>query len=109
LKGLVIGRYRLGLGIESLQTLVFVAVVFGNQATTYMNRTRQHLWSIRPSPLLILSSAADVSIASTMAGVGIAMAPLSPLVLASTLVGAIVFGFLADLVKVPLFRRLAIA
>jgi hypothetical protein len=44
-----------------------------------------------------------------MAGVGIAMAPLSPLVLASTLVGAIVFGFLADLVKVPLFRRLAIA
>jgi len=49
-----------------------LALVTGNQATTYANRTRQHLWSIRPSILLVLSSAADLLIASTLASRGIA-------------------------------------
>ena len=106
---LATGKYRLGLGIETLRTLAFLAVVFGNQATTYANRTRQHLWSIRPSFLLILSSLADLSIASIMAGVGIAMAPLPPLVISETLAGAVAFAFVVDIVKVPVFNRLKIA
>ncbi len=64
---LAVGKFRLGLGIETLQTLAFVVIVFGNQATTYTNRTRQHLWSTRPSLWLVLSSAADLLIASAMA------------------------------------------
>jgi H+-transporting ATPase len=99
----------LGFGIETLRTLVFLAVVSGNQATTYTNRARQRLWSIRPSSLLILSSVVDLSIASTMAGFGIAMARLPLLVVGGTLAGAIVFGFLVDIVKVPVFSRLKIA
>jgi H+-transporting ATPase len=106
---LATGKYRLGLGIETLRTLVFLAVVFGNQATTYVNRTRQHLWSIRPSFLLILSSVADLSIASLMAGFGIAMAPLPLLVMSGTLAGAVAFAFVVDIVKVPVFNRLKIA
>jgi len=46
---LAIGKFRLGLGIETLRTLAFVVIVFGNQATMYTNRTRQRLWSTRPS------------------------------------------------------------
>jgi H+-transporting ATPase len=106
---LVIGIYRLGLGIEALRTLAFLAVVSGNQATTYANRTRQRLWSIRPSLLLILSSAADLSIASIMAYFGIVMAPLPLLVMSGTLAGAVVFAFVVDIVKVPVFNRLKIA
>jgi H+-transporting ATPase len=106
---LAIGRYHLGLGIETLRTLVFLAVVFGNQATTYANRTRRRLWSIRPSLLLIVSSVADLSIASAMASFGIAMAPLPLLVMSGTLAGAVVFAFVVDIVKVPVFSRLEIA
>src|SRR5208283_4520848 len=73
---LAIGKFHLGFGIETLRTLAFVVIVFGNQATTYTNRSRQRLWSTRPSFWLILSSVADLLIASTLASRGIAMAPL---------------------------------
>jgi H+-transporting ATPase len=37
---LVFGVYRMGFTISALQTLAFVVIVFGNQATTYTNRER---------------------------------------------------------------------
>jgi H+-transporting ATPase len=106
---LAIGKFQLGLGIEPLRTLAFLVIVFGNQATTYTNRTRQCLWSTHPSIWLVLSSVADLSIASTMANFGIAMAPLPLLVMSGTLAGAVVFAFVVDMVKVPVFNRLRIA
>jgi len=106
---LLVGQFRLGLGVQTLRTLAFVVIVFGNQATTYTNRARQHLWSTRPSLWLVLSSVVDISIAGTLATLGIAMAPLPLLVVAATLSGAVAFAFLADLVKVPVFSRLKLA
>jgi len=106
---LAIGKSRLGLGIETLRTLAFLVIVFGNQATMYTNRTRQRLWSTRPSRWLVLSSVADLLIASTLANRGIAMAPLPLLVMGGTLVGAVVFAFMVDIFKVPVFNRLSIA
>src|ERR1700683_2453523 len=103
-----IGKFRLGLGIDALQTLAFLVIVYGNQATTYTNRTRRRLWSTRPSFWLVLSSVADLLIASTMANRGIAMAPLTLLVMGGTLAGAVVFAFVVDIAKVPIFNRLRI-
>lgn len=105
---LAFGLYRMQVGIKALQTLAFVVIVFGNQATTYTNRERRHLWSSRPSIWLLLSSVADLLIASTLAVAGIAMAPLPLWVVACTLAAAAVFAILLDLVKVPVFRRLGI-
>jgi H+-transporting ATPase len=105
---LAVGKFHLGLGIETLQTLAFVVIVFGNQATTYTNRTRQRMWSTSPSSWLVLSSVADLLISSTLANRGIAMAPLPLAVMAGTLGGAVVLAFAVDIVKVPLFQRLAI-
>jgi len=105
---LAFGDYRMGFGIGALQTLAFVAVVFGNQATTYTNRERRRLWSSRPSIWLMISSIADLLIASTLAIGGIAMTPLPASIVAATVVAAMVFAILMDLVKVPVFRRLAI-
>ncbi|MGP0059688.1 MAG: HAD-IC family P-type ATPase [Beijerinckiaceae bacterium] len=106
---LAFGAYRMGFDIDALRTLAFVAVVFGNQVTTYTNRERRHLWSSRPSFWLVVSSIADIVIALTLALGGIAMTPLPVLVVAGTLAAAIAFAFILDLVKVPLFRRLGIA
>ena len=106
---LAVGKFHLGLGIEALQTLAFLALVTGNQATTYANRTRQNLWSIRPSFWLVFSSVADLLIAMALANRGIAMAPLPWMVMGGVLLGAVVFAFMVDVIKVPVFNRLRIA
>ena len=106
---LVYGVYRMDYGIDTLRTLAFILIVFGNQATTYNNRERRRLWSSRPSNWLIASSIADISIAAILAVTGVAMAPLPAEVVAVTFGGAIVFAFLMDFVKVPVFRYLGIA
>jgi H+-transporting ATPase len=106
---LTFGAYRMGFDIGTLRTLAFVVIVFGNQATTYTNRERRHLWSSRPSFWLVVSSLADLLIASTLAIAGIAMTPLPAWIVAGTLAAAAVFAVMLDLVKVPAFRRLGIA
>jgi hypothetical protein len=75
----------------------------------YTNRERRHLWSSRPSIWLLLSSVADLMIASILAVAGIAMTSLPAWLVAGTLAAAMVFAILLDLVKVPVFQRLKIA
>jgi H+-transporting ATPase len=106
---LAFGAYRMGFDIGALRTLAFILIVFGNQATMYTNRERRHLWSSRPSFWVIVSSIADLLIASTLAIGGIAMTPLPVWIVAGTLAAAAVFAFILDFVKVPAFRHLGIA
>jgi H+-transporting ATPase len=106
---LAIGKYEMHFGIDTLRTLVVVSLVFGSQATIYAIRSRHHLWGLRPTVWLVLSSVADVSIISTLALRGIAMAPLPFLALATELGAAVAFGFVLSAVKIPVFARLDIA
>jgi H+-transporting ATPase len=105
---LAVGAFRMDLKVDALRTLAFVAIVFGNQATTYTNRERRHLWSSRPSTWLVASSVADLLIASTLAVGGIAMAPLPAWTVAAVFAAAAAFAVIFDFVKVPTFRRLQI-
>jgi H+-transporting ATPase len=106
---LAVGNFRLHLGIEALQTLCVVGIVFGSQATTYVLRGRQKLWGLRPSIWLVLSTAADVLIISALATFGIAMAPLPVAMVAGEFAAAIVFAAILDVVKLPVFARLGIS
>jgi H+-transporting ATPase len=106
---LAVGKFELHLSIEALQTLCVVGIVFGSQATAYIIRGRQHLWGLRPSVWLVLSSVADVLIISALAALGIAMAPLPIAVIACEFVAAIAFGALLDVIKIPVFARLQIS
>ena len=106
---LAVGKFEMGLGIEQLRTLAFVALVFGSQATIYSIRQRRHLWGSRPSLWLAVSSVADILIASILALGGIAMTPLPALTVAGTLAAALALTFVLDLVKVPVFARLGIS
>ena len=94
----------MGFDIGALRTLAFVVIVFGNEATMYTNRERRHLWSSRPTFWVIVSSIADLLIASALAIGGIAMTPLPAWTVAGTLATAAVFAVVLDLVKVPTFR-----
>ena len=106
---LAVGKFELHLDVAALQTLSVVGIVFGSQATTYVIRGRQHLWGLRPSVWLVLSSVADVLIISALAVFGIAMAPLPIVIVASEFAAAIVFGAVLDVVKIPVFSRLQIS
>jgi H+-transporting ATPase len=106
---LAIGKFEIGLGVDALRTLAFVALVFGSQATVYAIRQHRRLWGSRPSLLLVASSVVDILIASILAVAGIAMTPLSAWIVADTLAGAVLLAIVADLVKVPTFRGLGIA
>jgi H+-transporting ATPase len=105
---LAIAKYRMGLGIDTLRTLAFIAIVFGNQATTYTNRERRRIWSSCPSRWLIGSSVIDVLIASTLAACGIAMTNLPLVVVGGILLAAAAFAFALDFAKVPVFKRLKV-
>ncbi len=106
---LALGLLVMKFDIVTLRTLAFVAIVFANQSTTYANRARRHLWSTRPSFWLVMSSAADLLIAATLAVGGIFMKPLPIAVVLGTLGAAVVFAFVVNAAKCPVFRRLGIA
>jgi H+-transporting ATPase len=106
---LAVGKFQLHLGIEALQTLTVVSIVFGGQATTYVLRGRSHFWGLRRSIWLVLSSVADVLIISTLAIFGIAMAPWPLAVIATEFGAAVAFGAILDVVKIPVFARLRIS
>jgi H+-transporting ATPase len=106
--GLAIGKFELDLGADALQTLTFIVLVFGSQATLYAIRQRRRMWGARPSLWLVLSSVTDILIASILAIGGIAMAPLPVVTVAAALAAAVVFAVALDAVKIPVFAHLRI-
>jgi H+-transporting ATPase len=106
---LAFGFFRLRLGIAALQTLAFFAIVCGNQAATYAIRSRGRLWSApHPGRWLLLASAVDLAIGTTLASRGWFMIRLPLSLLGSVLASAIVFVFILNLLKAPIFGRLRI-
>jgi len=103
---LAVGKFGMNLGIGPLRTLAFIVLVFGGQASIYAIRERGHLWGTRPSLLLALSSIVDIVIASILAIGGLAMTPLPASLVAATLVAAVAFSFVLDVVKIPVFAHL---
>jgi H+-transporting ATPase len=106
---LAAGKFELRLGTAALQTLSVVAIVFGGQATIYAIRERRHLWGLRPTIWLVMSSIADILIISTLALRGFAMAPLPLTVVACEFGAAVLFGLALDVIKIPVFARLGIS
>jgi H+-transporting ATPase len=106
---LAYGKYAMGFDARTLTTLAFVVIVFGNQATTYNNRERRHLWSSRPSVWVVILSIVDILIASTLSIAGIAMSPLRFSVVLATFAAAVAFAVVFDFIKVAIFRRLNIS
>ena len=103
---LLIGRNYLHLGIDELRTLTLVNLVFSGQAIFYVVRERRHLWSSRPSRIVIACSIADLLIVPTLAVGGILMAPLQLPLVAAVFAGAVIFAFALDAVKGLVFRAL---
>jgi H+-transporting ATPase len=102
------GKFEVRLGIEALRTLSVVALVYGSQATIYALRARRHMWGLRPTMWLVLSSMADITIITVMAHRGIAMASLSLSILGSEFAAAALFGLILDAIKIPILSKFGI-
>jgi H+-transporting ATPase len=102
---IAVGKYQMGMGIDTLRTLAIVTLIFSGQVTLYVVRERRHLWSSCPSIWLMVASALDLLIISTLATRGLLMTPLPMVVVATTLAACAVFAIILDLIKVPVFRR----
>jgi H+-transporting ATPase len=106
---LSIGVFVLHLSMNALQTLAFITVAFGGQASTYAIRERLHLWSLPPSHLLVLSSSCDALICGMLAVFGFLVTPLPWTLVGGIFVAAVVFAVVLDVIKLPLFRRLQLS
>ena len=104
--GLAIGRFLLHLDTAALQTLTVVILVFSGQAVFYVSRERRHLWRSLPGRWLIVSSIVDIGTFGGLAIGGILMKPLPAEIVAGVFV---VLALVLDTIKVPLFRRFAVA
>jgi H+-transporting ATPase len=94
----------LRLGVAETQTLVFVWLVFGgSQAILYLTRARGFFWQKpHPGKALRLATIFDVAAVTVMATFGWLMAPISLSLIGGVLLLAIVYVFVADLLKVAL-------
>jgi H+-transporting ATPase len=101
----LVGWYTLRWSLPTLQTVVFLDLVFSGQATLCLMRERGPFWSSRPATTLVLASGLDILVLSTLAAAGILMAPVSPGVIVAllALVAAVAVGI--DRLKLWLFRR----
>jgi H+-transporting ATPase len=102
---LYLGRDVYQLGINRLQTLIFVMLVFTGQANVYLVRERGHFWRSRPGTALMISSLGDLIVITTLATQGILMAPIALTQVLMLLAMVIFFGIVLDQVKVGVLHR----
>ena len=103
---LLAGRDWLHLPLPQLQSLVFITLVFTGQGMVYLVRQRGHFWNSRPSKWLLLSSAADIAVASVLATRGILMEAIRPQLVGTTLIACVCYLAVTDFAKVGILRRL---
>jgi H+-transporting ATPase len=101
-----LGWFRLGLGVEALQTWTFATLVFGNQALLYVLRERRRMWRSKPSAWVVASSVADIAIVVVLAVSGILMTSLPWRLVLVAFGAAAGFALLLDQVKVPILSAL---
>jgi H+-transporting ATPase len=106
---LAIGKFELHYPIGTLRTLTAIVLVYGSQAITYAVRDRRHLWGLRPTRWLVLSTCADVLFISVLANRGWTMAPLSFVLLATILAVSVVFWMILNILKIPIFKLLKLS
>jgi len=99
----------LQLGVAQTQTLLFFwLVISAGQAVLYVTRGRGFFWEPPyPGRWHLVATLLDVSVVTLLATQGWLMAPISPTLVAGTLLLALAFLFGADVLKIVLLPRRA--
>jgi H+-transporting ATPase len=94
----------LQMAVPQVQTLMFAYLIYSAQATIYLTRVPDRVWSLAPSPYVGATTIGNVTVASLMAYWGILMAPVPAVILAGTLVVVLVGALLLNEVKIWIFQ-----
>jgi H+-transporting ATPase len=100
------GALHLGLGLEALRSLTFLAIILATQAALYATRTAGPLWRAPPGGWVAISLLLGLGVAIGLAATGTPMAPLPPALILGLLGAAAVFALLLDGLKRALIQRL---
>ena len=92
-----------------MQTVVFLLLVFTNQACIYVLRTDGRIWSFAPGRWMALASAGDIVLVSCMASLGLWMEALPGFLVAGLFAASALFALLLDQAKRLVFPSFAIA
>ncbi len=101
-------RTTQGLSPAQLQTVVFLILVFTNQAGIYALRSDGPFWRFAPGRLMLLASLGDLALVSVLATMGWLMAPLQVGMVAAVLGACAVFALVLDQAKLVVFPRFSI-
>jgi H+-transporting ATPase len=94
----------LGMPIAQVQTLMFVYLIYSAQATIYLTRVRDRVWSLAPSRYVAATTIGNVVVASVLGYWGIFMAAVPAVALVGTIVAVVVAALLLNEVKIWIFR-----
>ncbi len=89
---------------SQVQTLMFVYLIYSAQATIYLTRVRDRVWTLAPSRYVALTTIGNVAVASVLAYFGILMAALPAWILLGTLGIVLAAALLLNEIKIALFR-----
>lgn len=100
--------HLLAMPIPQVQTLMFVYLIYSAQATIYLTRVRDRVWSLAPSRYVAATTIGNVIVASALGYWGILVAAVPAAVLVGTLGAVIVAALLLNEVKIWISRSTGI-
>ncbi|HTT73169.1 MAG TPA: HAD-IC family P-type ATPase [Thermoplasmata archaeon] len=100
----VVGTDVLRWPLATLQTVIFLDLVFSGQATLYLMRERGRFWASRPSNALWIATTIDLTVLGVLATFGVLMAPVSPWLVLGLLGLVAAVALVLDQLKLAVFR-----
>ncbi|WP_454691487.1 HAD-IC family P-type ATPase [Achromobacter aloeverae] len=88
-----------------VQTAMFAYLMYSAQATLYIARTPDRLWSLPPGRYVCAATLGNVVLASLLAGGGLLMAAIPAMLLAGMLGSVLLAALLLDQVKIRFLRK----
>ena len=105
---LAAGWFMLHLSAGQMQTLTFLTLALAGQANIYVLRERRRFWTSRPAAVMLVASAFDVAIVTSLAAGGVLMARLPALCVGGVWLGTVGFAFAFDTLKLAVRDRIQI-
>lgn len=94
--------------IPQVQTLMFVYLIYSAQATIYLTRVRDRIWSLAPSLYVAATTMGNVLVASILAYCGVLMVAVPAVALVGTLAAVLITALLLNEIKMWIFQSTGI-
>ena len=99
------GRFLFNLPFRSLQSFVFLGLVYSGQANIYLVRERSYFWKSKPSNFLLTAQIGGIIIATLLSIYGWLIASVPIIMIIYLLIFTLLFLFILDITKVRILNK----